>query len=235
MGKPNGTNQDSVYELDAYKRGVAEFLLRDIIPVIARKADSDSDRKQWVNEVSFAVVSGVLVRLAKKYPGEVEKLFSQAEKLITNFTIEDLKNNPKNYLPERLKRWIDKFKELPQYPRVKKSPNTGDKKRHKLNYLLEYEESIEKLRQIFKQKDNFKDKSLLKGLRKCFPDLSKADAIYFGAEIEWTERQDDKYIRGLALSITAKSLGFERSSFERHYLVGTKKESKDIDKALTQR
>jgi hypothetical protein len=213
-----------VYLLDAFRRGCAAFLLRDIIPCISVKEDTDEDRTNWVKAVSFAIVSGVLNKLAKKYPKDVDEFFSQAEQLAKEYTIQDLKDYPRDCIGDRQQRWIDKFKELPRVPMTKKSWKTGQFPPHKLDALYELENVCKILIKIAPQIDNASFQK--NDLRKAFPFLSDEDIEASIDEIKWGSKIED-----VALAITAKKFNSTEEYLKRR-LSGAKKMARELDEAL---
>ena len=83
-------------KVDGFKRIVANFLMDHIIPIIAREGDNIEERKIWAADVSFAIVSGILVKLGKRYPKDVNEFWEEAQDLL-----QDLKNNSADYLLDR--------------------------------------------------------------------------------------------------------------------------------------
>jgi hypothetical protein len=219
---------ESVYYLDAFNKIVGKFLSDKIIPVIARKKDAIDIRKKWASNVSFAIVSGILIKLAKRYPDDVNEFWDQAKISAKNFAMEDLAKHPSDYLMSRLERWIEQFKELQKYPIIKKSSQTGKERPHELVCLFEFKETCIKLEKIYDKSKKAKD--YVKELTNLFPDLLDDDIQTFALELK-----AGISISEIGMLITAKYFNMNEDTFKRHYLAGSKKLAKRFDEALRYR
>jgi hypothetical protein len=217
-------------DLDDLKTLVGQFLLKEVTPLTALKTDSEAIRLKWADQVSFAVISGMLLRLVEKHRKEFDVIFWQAIDLIADFAYKDTGKHPKDSLEEKLPRWINKFKKLPTFPTIKKSKKTGKTRPLLPHILVEYENTLKKLNKHLSRTNNaaFYEKTL----KKIFPDLADSDAEWFA-----TELVKDYNIERIAKYIIARKFGWGKEDdinldfIEKRYLWPAKELAQKLDDA----
>jgi hypothetical protein len=202
------------------------YLVSTIIPLIARKSDTKETCVQWSADVSRALVSGVLLRLALKHRKDLDDFFLQAMESLSGVTFDDLSRHDGEDLPQRLERWVELFKRS-QYAVRRRSSRTGKRNPHPLIARAVFE-----LAKVFAQQ--WRGRTDQKTIRDALRNSEFFEGLTPGETQEIADMIADDTMPNseIALELSSKKFGIEPDSFDRHYLRGTLEQVKKINKAL---